>query len=107
MIDMKRVVGGKTYNTATATEIVELPCSFSGSDFRSETTSLYRTENGRFFIAGEGGPMTRWAESKGINCWGWGEGLFPISSEEAREFMEEGGCSADEFVAAGFSVEEA
>lgn len=85
---MKRIIEGKTYNTATATRLYGLSCNASGkSDFRWEDTSLYQTKGGAFFLAGEGGPMTRWGKRVGTMTT-YGEGLMPITIEEAKEILE-------------------
>jgi hypothetical protein len=104
---MKRVIDGKIFDTNTATVVCELACSCeSSSDFSSHTTVLYRTRRGRFFIAGEGGPNSMWARSEG-NTREWGEGLRPVSEQEARQYMEDAGCDAEQFLAVGLAVEEA
>jgi hypothetical protein len=56
---MRRVIDRKIYDTETAEEIADVsaPCNDSG-DFAYEETHLYRTKNGRWFIAGNGGGST-------------------------------------------------
>lgn len=103
---MKRVIGGKSYDTDTAKEICELPCSFYKGDFQYHSTSLYRTLRGAYFLAGEGGPMSMWAKPVGSNGHSGGSGLCVIDADEAREHAERAGLSAEEMVAAGFEIEE-
>ena len=62
---MKQIINGKTYNTETATELGHYWNGLSDSDFRHISESLYRTKNGRYFLAGEGGPMTRYSHPVG------------------------------------------
>lgn len=84
---MKRIVDGKRYDTETATLIDETQrCK---GDFRDYREALYRTRTGRWFLEGEGGPMSRWAQGEmgAGGCWA-GEGLEPVSAEEAREWLE-------------------
>ena len=103
---MKRVIDGKIYDTKTAEEICELPCSAQGkSDFRYHDTDLYRTKRGAYFLAGEGGAMSMWAQSVG-NAYTWGDGLRVISKEEAREYAEAAELSPEDMQAAGFEIEE-
>ena len=73
---MIRIIEGKRYNTDTAEEILALDNGgyYSRSDFRWEETSLYRTPKGVWFLAGRGGPMTRWAHAVGLNGQTGGEG---------------------------------
>jgi hypothetical protein len=88
---MKRIIDGKRYDTETAQRL----CSFGywngWTDFRSEQTSLHVTKSGRFFLSGEGGPMTRWATTRGDKVAG-GEGLMAIDREEARAILEQEDC---------------
>jgi hypothetical protein len=105
---MKRIINGKTYNTDTARRICDAAPGAPpvGSDFRGEDSDLYQTKRGRFFVAGEGGPMTRWARPCDINSVGGGEGIVLVTEEEAREIMERAGCDEDDFVAVGLAIEE-
>jgi len=87
---MKQVIDGKTYNTETAIEI-ENWCSsgFAKGDFRYCDESLYITKKGRFFLAGEGGAMTRWCKPCGNNGWTGGSGIQALSKEEALAWCEQ------------------
>lgn len=84
---MKKILNGKLYDTDTATFIDEYSNDYGTRDFRSMQESLYRKKNGEFFLCGEGGPMTRYAEKCG-DMWGSGKGIIPISEAEAREWLE-------------------
>lgn len=92
---MKKVIDGKLYNTATAKE---LGCdSYSApGDFHYFEETLYRKKTGEFFLYGEGGPMSKYAESIGQNEWSGGEQIMPLSEESARKWSEEH-LSADEY----------
>ena len=88
---MIRIVNGKRYDTLTA----ELLCNisrggYSRSDFAYDNTDLYVTKNGNFFIAGEGGARSRWAESVQNGSQG-GSGLRPIDKGDARNLLEQYG----------------
>lgn len=102
---MKRIIDGKTYSTETAQKLGEWWNGLSDSDFRHISESLYRTKNGRYFLAGEGGPMTRYSHPVG-DMTGGGEGIIPLSESEAREWMERHG-DFPEYVAAFGEPEEA
>ena len=85
---MKKIIDGLRYDTGNAIEIGSYANGF-GSDFRSWAATLYRTpRSGRYFLAGEGGPMTRFARSVG-NMTGGGDGLFPMTKEEALAWAEQ------------------
>ncbi|BDF78686.1 hypothetical protein [Pyramidobacter piscolens] len=102
---MKQIINGKTYNTETATELGHYWNGRSDSDFSHISESLYRTKNGQYFLAGEGGPMTRYSRPVG-DMTGGGEKIIPLSESDAREWMERH-CDADEYVAAFGEPEEA
>lgn len=103
---MKKVIEGKLYNTATADEICDIsPSGFYRGDFRYEDTRLYRTKKGSWFLAGEGGPLSRWSRSVGQNGSSGGEDIRPLTVDEAREYVEQY-CDA-ETVQEYFTVDEA
>lgn len=87
---MKAVIDGKRYDTNTAQEIASWSSDYYGSDFRAERESLYRTIRGNWFLAGEGGPMTKYSESHG-DMTGSGSGIIPLSSKEALQWLEDKG----------------
>ena len=84
---MKTIISGRRYDTETAEEVAKFWNGLSGNDFRSLSESLYRTKNGAYFLAGEGGPMTRYAQPCG-DATGGGSCIFPLSDEEALEWLE-------------------
>ncbi len=85
---MNRVINGSRYDTDTARQ---LGCSASNclrSDLSWWEETLYRTKAGKYFIFGEGGPMTRYAKSLGDGSYGYGQSITPVSEEKAREWAE-------------------
>jgi len=103
---MLRIIDGKRYDTETATLICDIsPNDFNYDDFRYESTHLYRTGKGTWFIAGEGGPLSRWAQPVGQSGKCRGEGIQIITDEEARDLIEHHG--KPEQVEEFFSVEDA
>jgi hypothetical protein len=60
------------------------------TDFQWWEAGLYKTpRSGPYFLAGSGGPMTRWARSIGQNGRTGGSAMiFPMSADEAREWAE-------------------
>jgi hypothetical protein len=102
---MRQIIDGKRYDTDTAEYLAGVPCHYqSRSDFNYEDTAIYRTKSGRYFIAGEGGPMTRWAHKAG-NMWTNGSGIRPLSPEEARVHLED--ANAQDALERYFAIEEA
>ena len=99
---MKRILDGKTYNTGTATHICEVSNIRPRSDFQSEqrarsfyqNSDLYVTKNGAYFLAGSGGPSTRFARE--VDGWlSGGSGIIPLTKSEACDVVERE-CRTDE-----------
>jgi len=93
---MNAIIAGKLYDTKTATEI----CSISGTtynvnDNNYEDTRLYKSPKGQYFLAGEGGPSSRWAKSCGVGAFSGGSGLVLVTEQEAREIVEANGSPED------------
>ena len=104
---MKHIIAGRIYNTETAIRICELPCRFYKGDFQYHDTDLYRTRNGNYFIAGQGGPASMWAEPCGNNGYSGGSGIRPVDTDTAMRYAETAELSPEEMVAAGFDIQEA
>lgn len=86
---MKKIIDGKKYNTETAEEIASYSNNLPTSDFNWYEESLYKTKNGNWFIAGNGGAMSGYSESCGNNCWGGSSDLRPVTNDEAKSWLEE------------------
>ncbi len=85
---MKRVINGKLYNTKTATLLVSWDNRLGSNDFNNCSETLYRTENGNYFLEGDGGAMSRWSKSNGKTTWG-SSGLEALTPQEALEWLED------------------
>jgi len=91
---MKKVIDRKRYDTEKAELIGEY--SFSNpSDFNYVSEGLYVTKSGNYFLAGEGGAMSKYRETVDQNTWSGGEDIIPMSKEEALEWAEQN-LSADD-----------
>lgn len=84
---MKKIIDGKTYNTETAIRMGRYYNGFSSNDFRNIDECLYLTKKGTFFLAGEGGPMTKYAQQYGDSS-GSGDGMEILTKAEALEWRE-------------------
>lgn len=96
---MKKIIDGKVYDTATATEVCDISGQYGSDpgDFRYDDTRLYRSPKGQFFIAGKGGASSRWATPVG-SARGAGSGLHLVDVAEARRLFEQhGGADYAEF----------
>lgn len=96
---LKKVIDGKLYNTETATMIAEYWNGKSNSDFNHISEELYRTKNRNFFLAGNGGAMTKYSISCGSNSTCGSEKIIPITEAEARSWLEKY-SDAETYVAA-------
>ena len=84
---MEQTVNQKTYNTETAKPLGNWQRGYSSEKgYISET--LYMTDAGDYFLHGEGGPRSRYAQRVGMNTWGYGERIIPMSDEEAHAWAE-------------------
>lgn len=102
---MKAIINGLRYDTDKAVLLGSTTESSKGSYDRLEE-SLYKTpRSGRFFLAGVGGPKTRYARRVEQNAWTGGSKIIPLTFEDAQAWAETN--LRDDVVAAHFPVEEA
>ena len=86
---MKEVVNGVRYDTDKALYLGEVYHGEPGGLDYWEAGLYVTPRSRRFFLAGEGGPMTAWAmpiPGGGVSG-SWG--IIPISRQEALELAEE------------------
>lgn len=86
---MKKIINNKVYDTETAKELGFWQNTGDSRDFNWICETLYRKKTGEFFLHGEGGPMTKYAEAVGCNSWSGGARIMPITFAEARAWAEE------------------
>ena len=106
-LTMKAVINGLRYDTETAERIGHASGGgYNMRDWHYWSEELYQTPRSkRFFLAGEGGALTRYAQHLSQNERCGGERIIPLSAEEAQEWAEQH-LHADT-VARYFTVEEA
>lgn len=85
---MKKVIGGKRYDTNTAKEVGYTSFG-SRRDFQYWEETLYRKNTGEYFLHGVGGPASRYAETVGMNQWSGGAKIIPLTLEAAQGWAEE------------------
>lgn len=95
---MKKIISGKLYDTDTARKVASCAHGEGPRDFHYYCESLYCKRTGEYFIAGEGGPMTKYSRATGQNSWSGGEKIFPLSYAEAKDWAEHE-MGADEYEA--------
>jgi len=85
---MREVYNGKIYDTDKAEEIASRANGYYKSDHGYYEESLYRTPKGTWFLAGEGGPASHYAERVGNASIG-GSGVTPISEVDAFNWLQD------------------
>lgn len=85
---MKKIINGRVYDTEKAKELGTYANYGSWRDFSHLEETLYRKKTGEYFLFGEGGPMTRYAEAEGQNGWSGGKRIMPMTYDEARGWAE-------------------
>ncbi len=86
---MKAIINGKRFDTSKAILVGEADYNGSVTDFQWWEAGLYKTpRSGQFFLAGEGGPMTRWSRSVENNGYTGGSGIIPLEADDALEWAE-------------------
>lgn len=85
---MVRIINGKRYDTDKATLIGEAEESYVGQ-FEHWCAGLYITPRSKsYFLAGSGGPMSRFSRPVDRNSWGGGEKIIPMARQEALAWAE-------------------
>lgn len=104
---MKAVINGKRYDTDKAELLGEHESGHPCTDFQYWSAGLYRTKRSKqYFLAGEGGAMSRYGRSYGQNM-GFGQRIDPMTAEEALEWAEEYLTAEEVEEAFGDTIEDA
>ena len=94
---MKKIINGKMYNTDTAVKIAEGSFGYPGNfDYFKE--ALFRKKTGEYFLAGQGGAASKYAEMCDIQTWGPDKKITPLTEDEAKAWGERA-LDADEYEA--------
>mgnify|MGYP000083951940 CR=1 FL=1 len=87
---MKKIINGKRYNTETAMLLYEYVSDYSRSDGNYYKESLYKKRTGEYFLFGEGGGLSPYAEYlSGYGCYTYGYDIRPLSFKEAQKWAED------------------
>lgn len=92
---MRKIINGKAYDTEKATTVAERDNGQWDNRFNLVTETLYRKRTGEYFLHGEGGAMTRYAQSCGQNSWSGGELITPLSYDQAKQWCEDNGTAEE------------
>nr|WP_300880183.1 hypothetical protein [uncultured Acetatifactor sp.] len=101
---MKKIINNKLYDTDTATYIDNYEYGNSG-DFSHVRETLYQKKTGEFFLHGEGGPKSKYAECRGDRSWSGGEDIIPECDFDVKEWVAVH-CDADTYIKLFGPVEE-
>ncbi|GAB6152952.1 hypothetical protein JCM17380_17020 [Desulfosporosinus burensis] len=71
---MRKIINGRTYDTATSECIGSWDNVRYGDNFHSYSEDLYKNTKGAYFLVGEGGAMSKYAVHSGNHAWG-GKGI--------------------------------
>ncbi len=97
---MKRVINRTLYSTEAAEQIAQHAPNTDPGDFHFLIETLYRTDDGEYFLHAEGGAKTRWAEHSGNEHYP-GEEIRVFTEEDALDWCEkrsiDGEIVVDEF----------
>jgi hypothetical protein len=85
---MRKIVDGKIYDTEIAERIAERKTGYGRGDFNWCEETLYRTKKGRWFLAGQGGAMTRYAQGSDVYQTSSLD-VIPLTQGEAVEWLQE------------------
>lgn len=92
---MKKIINGRKYDTDTAKAIASYSNDRPCSDFRYFYETLYQKHTKEFFLYGEGGPLSKYAEHCGQG-WIGAEGIIPLTLDDAKEWVENH-CNAEKY----------
>ena len=85
---MKKIINQKRYDTEKAQKIGFWYNGYGYNDFNYTAETLYRKKTGEFFLLGEGGANSIYANIDGNNYCS-GAKIIPLSYEQARLWAEE------------------
>lgn len=94
---MKKIIGGRKYDTSTAKLLGFWQADRPSSDFGWYMESLYQKRSGEFFLFGGGGPLSRYGrvDCEG-NLWYYGEKIIPLTYDGAQRWAQ-ARLDADEY----------
>lgn len=84
---MKKIIKGKSYNSNTAREVGFYEWPYLG-DYCYFVETLYCKRTGEYFIHGQGGELSRYAQHTGQNNWCDGEDIIPMEYDNAKKWAE-------------------
>ena len=86
---MRKIIDNRRYDTETAELVGEYEFCYDTTDFHYMREALYRKRTGEYFIYGEGGPFSPYAERVGLHEMRYGEEIHPVDYVVASAWAEE------------------
>ncbi|GAH13069.1 unnamed protein product [marine sediment metagenome] len=83
---MLRIIKRKLYETGGSLLIHKWDNGIHSEDFEYCKETLYKTKNGQYFVAGEGGVMSKYGSKNGLDG---GSEMKLITEDEALTWLEE------------------
>jgi hypothetical protein len=84
-------INEKEYNIESSEKVAEWSAADYSGSFRHEAETLYKTENGHYFIFYEGGLFSQYHQLEGLDSWYGGTHIRPVTRDEAVAWCEETG----------------
>ena len=84
---MRTIINGKAYDTTTAIKLADYDNGYFPNDFNAYRERLYKKKTGEYFLYGEGGALSLYAECRGDGRCG-GSKVSPLSEEAAKKWVE-------------------
>ena len=82
---MIKIIGGKRYDTSTASRIAQ-HAEGSPKEPTYCIEVLYRKRGGEYFLHGSGGASSRYSRAEGNSGWAASERIMPLSYDEASKW---------------------
>lgn len=102
---MKKIINGKKYDTDTAKEVGYSNNGLLSTDIDYIEETLYQKKTGEFFLYGEGGARTKYADYRGEMSSYHGYKIAPLTVKEAKKWAEDH-LTVDEYEGIFGEVEE-
>lgn len=91
---METRINGLRYNTETAKELAHWSSDYPVNDFNYYEEWLYKKKTGEYFLYGEGGAASPYAEYLEPSGTADGYGIKPLTRKQAQQWLER---AANEF----------
>ena len=104
---MRKMINGTRYDTEKAIEVGTYCTPVSTSDFNWFKATLYKTPRShRFFLAGEWGALSRFAQSYGQDKWIGGSDIVLLKDRVALEWAKKH-LETEDITEEHFTIDEA